>query len=55
MGFSAESEKIVAGKFLKSEYKATYKKIRKLDGDAFREEGERFKFQIHIIMISRDC
>ena len=31
------------------------KKIRKLDVDAFREEGKRFKSQIHLIVISRDC
>ena len=31
------------------------KKIRKLDVDAFREEGKRFKSQIHLIIISRDC
>ena len=31
------------------------KKIRKLDVDAFREEGKRFKFQLHLIIISRDC
>ena len=31
------------------------KKIRKLDVDAFREEGKRFKSQIYLIMIRRDC
>ena len=31
------------------------KKIRILDVDAFREEGKRFKSQIHLIIISRDC
>ena len=31
------------------------KKIRKLEVDAFREEGKRFKSQIHLIIISRDC
>ena len=31
------------------------KKIRKLDVDAFREEGKRFKSQIHLIIINRDC
>ena len=31
------------------------KKIRKLDVDAFREEGKRLKSQIHLIIISRDC
>ena len=30
------------------------KKIRKLDADVFREEGKRFKSQIHLIIISRD-
>ena len=52
MGFSAESEKkSVVGKFLKS----YTKKIRKLDVDAFREEEKRFKSQIYLIIISRDC
>ena len=31
------------------------KKIRRLDVDAFREEEKRFKSQIHLIIISRDC
>ena len=31
------------------------KEIRKLDVDAFREEEKRFKSQIHLIIISRDC
>ena len=31
------------------------KNIRKLDVDAFRKEGKRFKSQIHLIIISRDC
>ena len=31
------------------------KKIRKLDVDAFREERKRFKSQIHLIIISRNC
>ena len=31
------------------------KKIRKLDVDAYREEGKRFKSEIHLIIISRDC
>ena len=31
------------------------KKIRKLDVCAFREEGKRFKSQIHLIIISGDC
>ena len=30
------------------------KKMQKLD-DAFREEGKRFKSQIRLIIISRDC
>ena len=31
------------------------KKIQKLDVDAFREERKRFKSQIHLIIINRDC
>ena len=31
------------------------KKTRKLDVDAFGREGKRFKSQIHLIIISRDC
>ena len=31
------------------------KNIRNLDVDAFREKGKRFKSQIHLIIISRDC
>ena len=31
------------------------KKIGKSDVDVFREEGKRFKSQIHLIIISRDC
>ena len=31
------------------------KKIRKLDVDAFRDEGNRFKSQIHLIIVNRDC
>ena len=31
------------------------KKIRKLDVDAFKEEGKRLKSKIHLIIISRDC
>ena len=54
-GFSAESDKILClGKFL-NECKVTYKKKRNLDVDAFREEGKRFKSQIRLIIISRDC
>ena len=58
MGFSAESEEnLWLGNFLnhKSNTRLHTKKIRKLDVDAFREEGKRFKFQIHLIIISRDC
>ena len=50
--------KSVVGKFCKSEieYKATYKRnIQKLDVYAFREKDKRFKSQIHLIIISRDC
>ena len=31
------------------------KKIRKLDVDAFSEEGKRFNSKIRLIVISRDC
>ena len=31
------------------------KNIRKLDVDAYREEGKRFKSEIHLIIISKDC
>ena len=48
-GFSAELEKnLWLGNFLN----LPTRKIRKLDVDAFREEGKRFKFQIHLIIIS---
>ena len=56
--FSAESEKnLWVGNFLnlKLNTRLTTKKIRKLDVDAFREEGKRLKSQIHLIIISRDC
>ena len=57
-GFSAESEKnLWLGKFLNLKFNTRLpsKKIRKLDVDAFRGEGKRFKSQIHLIIISRDC
>ena len=41
---------------LKLDTRLPTKKIRKfIDVDAFSEEGERFKSQIHLIVISRDC
>ena len=58
MGFSAESEKnLWLGNFLNLKLNTNLpsEKIRKLDVDAFREEGKRFKYQIHLIIISRDC
>ena len=57
-GFSAESEKnLWLGNFLnlKTNKRLPTKKIRKFDIDAFREDGKRFKSQIHLIIISRDC
>ena len=57
MGFFAESEKnLWLGNFLnlKLNTRLPTKKIRKLDVDAFCEEGKRFQFQIHLIVISRD-
>ena len=57
-GFSAESEKnLWLGYFLNLELNTRLpkKKIGKLDVDAFREEGKKFKSQIHLIIISRDC
>ena len=57
-GFYAETEKnLWLGNFLnlKLNTRLPTKKIRKLDFDAFREEGKRFKSQIHLIIISRDC
>ena len=47
----------VVGKFLnlKLNTRLPTKKPRKLYSDAFREEGRRFKSQIHLIIISRDC
>ena len=58
VGFSAESEKILwLGNFsnLKLNTRPPTKKILKLDFDAFSEEGKRFKSQIRLITISRDC
>ena len=54
--FCGIRKKSVVGKFLnlKLNTRLPTKKIRKLDVDAFREEGERFKSQIHLIIISRD-
>ena len=40
---------------LKLDTRLPTKKIRKSDVDAFSEEGKRFKSQIHLIVISRDC
>ena len=40
---------------LKFDTRLPRKKIRKLDVDAFCEGGKRFKTQIHLIIISRDC
>ena len=57
-GFSAESERSRwLGNFLnlKLNTRLAAKKIRKLDVDAFREEGKRFKSKIHLIIISRYC
>ena len=57
-GFSAEPEKnLWLGNFLNLKLKTGLptKKIPKLDIDAFREEGKRFKSQIHLIIISRVC
>ena len=49
-------KKSVVEKFfnLKLNARLPAKKIRKLDVDAFKEEGKRFKSQIHLIIISRD-
>ena len=57
-GFSAESgENLWFENFsnLKLDTRLPTKKIRKLDVDAFSEEGKRFKSQIHLIVISKDC
>ena len=45
------------GKFLnlKLNTRLPTEKIRKLDVDAFREEGKRFKSQVYSIIINRDC
>ena len=50
-------KKSVVGNFLnvKLNTRLPTKEIQKLDVDAFREEGKRFKSQIHLIIISRDC
>ena len=56
-GFSAESEKICGceiSQILNSMEGYLQKKIQKLDVDPFKEEGKRFKFEIHLIIISRD-
>ena len=55
--FSRIRKKLWLGSFLNLKLKTRLptKKIRKLDVDTFREEGKRFKFQIHLIIISRDC
>ena len=58
MRFSAESKiSLWLGKFLnlKLNTRPPIKNIRKLDVDAFNEEEKRFKSQIHLITISRDC
>ena len=58
MGFSAKSGKALwFGNFsnLKLDTRLPTKKIRKLDVSPFSEEGKRFKSQIHLILISRDC
>ena len=54
--FCRNRKKSVVGKFsnLKLNTRLPAKKIRKLDVDAFREEGKRFKSQ-NLIIISRDC
>ena len=54
--FSAESEKNLWELLnLKLNTRLPTKKMRKLDVDAFREEGKRVKSQIHLTIISRDC
>ena len=56
--FSAQSEKDMwLENFLnlKLNTRLPTKKIQKLAVDAFSEEGKRFKSQIHLITISRDC
>ena len=57
-GFSAESGKICGLEIFQIlNWIQGYpkKKIRKLDVDAFNEEEERFKSQIHLIVMSGDC
>ena len=54
-GFSANQKKSVVWKFLNLKLNTRLpEKERKLDIDAFREEGKRFKTQINLIIISRD-
>ena len=50
-------KKSVVGKLLnlKLNTRLPTKQVRKLDVDAFREKAKRFKSQIHLIIISRDC
>ena len=50
-------KKSVVGKFLnlKLNTRLPTKKIRKLEVDAFKTGTKKFKFQIHLIIISRDC
>ena len=54
-GFSAESGKnLWLGNFSNLKLDARLRtKVRKLDVDAFSEEGKRFKSQIHLIVVSR--
>ena len=57
-GSSSESEKnLWLGNLsnLKLNTRLPTKKIPKLDIDVFSKEGKRFKSQIHLIIISRDC
>ena len=57
-GFSAESEKspwLENLSNLKLSTGLPTEKILKFGVDAFSEEGERFKSQIHLIIVSRDC
>ena len=57
-GFSGESEKHLGlGNFLnlKLNTRLPTEKVRKLDVDAFREERKRFKSQIQLSIINRDC
>ena len=57
-GFSAESERnLWFGNLLnlKLNTRLPTKMVRELDVDAVREEGQGFKSQIHLSVISRDC